>query len=252
MYWVGVDIGSLTTKLAALDDAGRVAVSDIAASGRSGVKVGEAMLAALPREQVRAVVATGYGRVTFVRADLEVSEITCHARGVLACFEDVRTVVDVGGQDSKAIRMDAAGRVQQFAMNDRCAAGTGRFLDVMSHALEVPVEEFAALAGAARNAVTMSSTCTVFAESEVIGYLNAGLRAEDIAAGLSEAIASRIAGLAGQVGVAPRVVMTGGVAWNHAVVEALARHLGCDVSVPENPQMTGALGAAILAREKFP
>lgn len=250
MYSVGIDIGSLTVKLVALDVNGQIGASLMAPAGRSGTRVAEEMLVELPQQEIGPVAVTGYGRVTFGQADFEVSEVTCHARGALAAFPDARLVVDVGGQDSKAMRLGPGGRVLQFAMNDRCAAGTGRFLEVMAQALEVPIEKFAALAERSAQPIAISSTCTVFAESEVIGHLNAGASAEDVAAGLAEAIATRVAGLAGQVGVEPRVVMTGGVALNGAVVAALGRRLGERISVPEAPQMAGALGAALIARDR--
>jgi predicted CoA-substrate-specific enzyme activase len=250
VYWVGVDIGSLTVKIVAVDASRQVMAAKVAPAGRSGVQVAETLLAELPADEIRSVVATGYGRVVFSRADLEVSEITCHARGVAHLFPDARTVVDVGGQDSKAVRVAPGGRVLQFAMNERCAAGTGRFLEVMARALEVPVNELASLAMGAKESVPVSSTCTVFAESEVVGHLNAGRKVAEVAAGLVDAIAIRIVGLVRQVGAEPRIVMTGGVALNSAVVRALSQRLGLEVSVPPNPQTVGALGAALIALEK--
>jgi len=251
MYWVGVDIGSLTVKLVGLDAQGEKRISEIAPAGRSGIEVAVSMLERIPAEEVRAVVATGYGRVAFPQADLEVSEITCHAVGALHLYPDVRTVIDVGGQDSKAIRIGAGGRVQQFAMNDRCAAGTGRFLEVMARALEVPVAVLSDMTTGATSKVVISSTCTVFAESEVVGHLNAGESIQGIAAGLLDAIGSRVVGLVRQIAAEPRVVMTGGVARNRGVVRAVAQGLAMEVTVPEEPQTVGALGAALLARRRF-
>lgn len=251
MLWVGIDIGSLTVKVVALDARGRMRFSEVAPAGRSGIETALSMLGKIPSREIRAVVATGYGRVAFSEADVEVSEITCHALGATHLYPDARTVIDVGGQDSKAIRLGAGGRVQQFAMNDRCAAGTGRFLEVMARALEVQVTALAGMALEATSRVPISSTCTVFAESEVVGHLNAGERIENIAAGLLEAIGSRIVGLVRQITAAPRVVMTGGVARNEGVVAAVARGLKMEVSVPEEPQVVGALGAALVARQRL-
>lgn len=251
MYWVGVDIGSLTVKVVALGEDEQIRVSEVAPAGRSGVDTATELLERIPAGQVRAIVATGYGRVAFPQADVEISEITCHAVGARQMYPDVRTVIDVGGQDSKAIRLDTDGRVQQFAMNDRCAAGTGRFLEVMARALEVSVEELAEVAAQSVNRVVVSSTCTVFAESEVVGYLNSGVSPEDVAAGLLDAIAGRIVGLARQVPIEPRVVMVGGVARNKAVVQRVEQGLQAKVTVPDAPQVVGALGAAIVCRSRF-
>ena len=251
MYWVGVDIGSLTVKVVALGADGQKRISEVAPAGRSGVDTAMTLIGRIPSGQVRAIVATGYGRVAFPRADLEVSEITCHALGALHLYPDARTVIDVGGQDCKAIQLDADGRVQQFAMNERCAAGTGRFLEVMARALEVAVEELAEVAAQAANRVVVSSTCTVFAESEVVGHLNSGVSPGDVASGLMDAIAGRIVGMPRQVPIEPRVVMAGGVACNQAVVERVEQGLQLEVAVPDEPQVVGALGAALVSRRRF-
>ncbi len=247
--WVGLDIGSLTVKIVVLNDEGSRIFAKVVPSGRSGVQAASALLGEIP-EAPRFVVVTGYGRVCMDGADMEVSEITCHARGAAHLFADVRTVIDVGGQDSKVLRVEQGGRVVQFAMNDRCAAGTGRFLEVMARTLDVSVSDLDDLAGQARKPVPISSTCTVFAESEVVGHLSAGRRMEDVVAGLLDAIAARVAGLARQVGIQPRVVMTGGVALNRGVVARLEGLLGMPISVPTDCQLVGALGAALLGRER--
>jgi predicted CoA-substrate-specific enzyme activase len=244
-----LDIGSLVVKMVVLDRDRRTVLWRAAPSGHSSLQIARGMLDEAPVGE-RTVVATGYGRVTFPQADIEMSEITCHARGASHLFPDVGTVIDVGGQDSKVMRVGPEGRVLQFAMNDRCAAGTGRFLEVMAGVLGVTVQDIGPLAQRARERVSISSTCAVFAESEVIGLLAAGRVPADIAAGLTESIASRIAALVRQVGVRPRVVMTGGVANNLAVVHCIADALGCSVEVPENPQLAGALGAALFAGER--
>ena len=247
--WVGLDIGSLTVKIVALNGEGRRIFAKVVPSGRSGVQAAKALLAEVPT-QARFVVVTGYGRVCMEDADLEVSEITCHARGAKHLFDDVGTVIDVGGQDSKVLRIGPGGRVVQFAMNDRCAAGTGRFLEVMAHALDVAVADLDDLAARASSPVAISSTCTVFAESEVVGHLASGRRVEDIVAGLLDGIAARVSGLARQVGVQPRVVMTGGVALNRGIVSRLEALLGMPVVAPQECQIVGALGAALIGLEK--
>lgn len=248
MHWVGLDIGSLTVKIVVLNAQGSPTYVKVAPVGRSGIQTASALLEEVVAE-TRFVVVTGYGRVCMDSADMEISEITCHARGAAHLFSDVGTVIDVGGQDSKVLRVGPNGRVLQFAMNDRCAAGTGRFLEVMARALEVSVADLDDLAAKATEPVTISSTCTVFAESEVVGHLAVGQRVEDIVAGLLDAVAARVAGLVRQVGVQPRIVMTGGVALNAGVVARLEALLGTPISVPPNCQVVGALGAALLGRD---
>lgn len=251
VQWVGLDIGSLTVKIAVLNKGGDLVFAKVVPAGRSGLQAAQTLLAEMPPGRRRFVVVTGYGRLCMEGADLEISEITCHARGAAHFFGDVGTVIDVGGQDSKVIRVGPGGRVLQFAMNDRCAAGTGRFLEVMARALEVSVSDLDGLAKHATEPVRISSTCTVFAESEVVGHLAAGRRLEDVVAGLLDAVAARVAGLARQVGVQPRVVMTGGVALNSGVVSRLGVLLATPISVPPNCQVVGALGAALLGWERM-
>jgi len=240
MYFVGIDIGALTVKAVAVDEAGAVVASDLVRARHDSRQVAaqlvEGMLArggiatSSPdeggKEGVGYTVVTGYGRVTYDAADDEVSEITCHARGAHHLFPTARTVIDIGGQDSKVIRVHPRGYVTDFTMNDKCAAGTGRFLEVMADALEVEVEELGPLSQCSHHPVTISSTCTVFAESEVIGQMSRGAPKADIVAGIHTAIAHRVAGLAGQVGLEEAVIMTGGVARNIGVVRALEKQIG--------------------------
>jgi predicted CoA-substrate-specific enzyme activase len=256
VYFVGIDIGALTVKAVVLNGTGTVVASDLVRSRHDSRQVAERLVEGLlEREDVAAdevgyTVVTGYGRVTYDAADEEISEITCHARGATYLFPSARTVIDIGGQDSKVIRVHPRGYVTDFAMNDKCAAGTGRFLEVMAGALEVRVEELGPLSQQSRHPVTISSTCTVFAESEVIGQMSRGAPKADIVAGIHTAIASRVAGLAGQVGLEEKVVMTGGVAQNIGVVRALERQIGLPIVLPPEPQLVGALGAALLACAK--
>ncbi|MBM4464804.1 MAG: 2-hydroxyglutaryl-CoA dehydratase [Chloroflexi bacterium] len=256
MYFVGIDIGALTVKAVVLDGTGMVIASDLARSRHDSRQVAARLVEGLlvregiAAEDVGYTVVTGYGRVTYEAANEEVSEITCHARGAIHLFPTARTVIDIGGQDSKVIRVHPQGYVTDFAMNDKCAAGTGRFLEVMAEALEVGVEELGPLSQQSRHPVTISSTCTVFAESEVIAQMSRGAPKADIVAGLHAAIASRVAGLAGQVGLEEAVVMTGGVAQNIGVVRALEKQTGLPIHLPPEPQLVGALGAALLAYVK--
>nr|MBC7245144.1 2-hydroxyglutaryl-CoA dehydratase [Chloroflexota bacterium] len=254
--FLGVDIGSLTVKAVLLDADQHVLAKRIMPAGYGGQEAAEALVARLLTEhsltlaEIAYTVVTGYGRVRFTAADEEVSEISCHARGAFHLCPAVRTVIDIGGQDSKAIRLDAQGRVVDFAMNDKCAAGTGRFLEVMAAALDVPIEQFGSFALQSEHPLVISSTCTVFAESEAISHIARGAAKQDVAAGLHQAIASRVLGLAVRVGLEAEVMLTGGVALNVGVVTALARQSAYSISVPSDPQTVGALGAALYAWHK--
>jgi len=256
MHFVGIDIGALTVKAVVLDGAANVVASDLVRARHDSRQVAARLVDGLlirggiAAEEVGYTVVTGYGRVTYDAANVEVSEITCHARGAIHLFPAARAVIDIGGQDSKVIRVHPRGYVTDFAMNDKCAAGTGRFLEVMADALEVRVEELGPLSQQSHHPVTISSTCTVFAESEVIGQMSRGAPKADIVAGIHAAIASRVAGLAGQVGLEEAVVMTGGVAQNIGVVKALEKQIGLPILLPSEPQLVGALGAALLAYAK--
>lgn len=251
-YFLGVDIGSLTTKVVLVDEQGGIEAWAVGRSGYSGRDVAQRLTGevlsdkGLQAEFIQTTVATGYGRVTYP-ADREVSEITCQAKGIAHFFPEARTVIDIGGQDSKVIKLLPGGKVSDFAMNDKCAAGTGRFLEVMAGALEISLEEVGELAAKAEEHRAISSFCTVFAESEVISHVSAGARKPDILAGVCDSVAARVAALVERVGLEPEVVFTGGVAKNSGVVMALNHELGYLV-VPDNPQITAALGAALLAR----
>lgn len=253
MIVAGVDVGSLTAKALLLDDEHRVLGRRVLATGARAADAAQAAYegaladAGLTPGDVRYVLATGYGRVQVSFAQEQVTEITCHARGIAHLLPDTRTLLDVGGQDSKVIQLGPGGRVTDFAMNEKCAAGTGRFLEVMAHALEVEVSDLGDLGAQAHNPARISSTCTVFAESEVVGLVGAGRHPADIIAGLHASIAERLMGLLHQVGVIPPVAMSGGVAHNVGVVQALEAQLGTSVTVPPAPQVVGALGAALIA-----
>lgn len=258
MITAGIDVGSLTAKAVVYDEGtgavrGRALVKlshDPAQAGQWALA--EALAAAgIEAEALAATTATGYGRVALPFATYRITEISCHARGVHQLLPAVRTVVDVGGQDSKVTRLDERGRALDFEMNDRCAAGTGRFLEVMAKALGADLAGLAAQALRAQDPATLSSTCTVFAESEVVGLLAQGRSREDLAAGLCQAVARRVAAMVQRLGPAPPVAFTGGVALNEGVRTALAEALETEVVVPAEPQLTGALGAALLAAERM-
>lgn len=257
MITAGIDVGSLTAK-AVLWDSGAEAVRgqallrlahDPAAAGRL---VLQAALdaAGMAAGAIEACSGTGYGRIALDFVDYRITEISCHARGVHHVLPQVRTVLDIGGQDCKAIALDEAGRALDFEMNDRCAAGTGRFLEVMAGALGLELSGLADLALTAHDPAILSSTCTVFAESEVIGLLAQGRDRADLAAGLCRAVAQRVVAMTRRLGLTPQIALTGGVALNAAVRDALQELLNLPVVVPPDPQLTGALGAALLAADR--
>ncbi len=254
--YAGIDVGSLSTEVVLLDPDGRVAGSSIVATGASTRKAcGEALSRALSAAGATAAciactVSTGYGRESVGGADRTVTEITCHARGARHLFPETRTVLDIGGQDSKVIRLSPDGKVADFAMNDKCAAGTGRFLEVMARALEMDLEDLGPFSLRSTRSLAVSSMCTVFAESEVVSLIASGAAPEDIARGIHNAVADRVAALAERLGLAPPVVMTGGVAKNPGARKALEERFRLPLLVPAEPQLAGALGAALIAREE--
>jgi predicted CoA-substrate-specific enzyme activase len=201
----------------------------------------------LREEEVEYVIGTGYGRYKVTFGNTQVTEISCHGRGAVHMFPATRTVVDMGGQDTKAIKVSARGEIVDFCMNDKCAAGTGRFLGAASTALEIPLEQLGPTALRGERPVKISTTCTVFAESEVLSWLGKGKRVEDILLGVHQSIAVRSAGLLRRVGIESEVSFTGGVARNVAMIEALERALGVKVNVSEESHYMGALGAALFA-----
>ncbi len=199
-------------------------------------------------DQVSYLVATGYGRMNVPFADRQVTELTCHARGVASIFPSVRVAIDIGGQDAKGLKI-RDGRLVDFVMNDKCAAGTGRFLEVIADALGLRMEELGGISSKSTSKVEISSTCTIFAQQEVISRLSEGVALADIIAGLHDAIASRTVRMVRRLKIEPDVVFTGGVAKNMGVVNALRENLECEVFVPEEPLLTGAIGAALLGKE---
>jgi predicted CoA-substrate-specific enzyme activase len=252
----GVDIGSLCTKTVILSAERKILSFNILRSGAVYRGAAESSLNEALKtlgfniKDLKYVVSTGYGRARVPFADAEVTEITCHARGANYFFPEVRTVIDIGGQDSKVIRVNETGQAVRFVMNDKCAAGTGRFLEVMAGALGVDLEEMSEIALYAHEDIEVSSTCTVFAESEIISLLAGGYEKREIAAAIYKAIARRITGLTGQIGLVEKVAMTGGVAKSGGVVRALEKKLGVALLIPPEPQIVGACGAALIAREK--
>ena len=254
MCFLGIDIGAVSAKAVILRDRDLIAMT-IMDTGPHIVEIADAVLqealtdARIAFDDLQGIVATGYGRIAVPFAEKKITEITCHARGVYHLIAEARTIIDIGGQDSKGIRIDEDGTVQDFVMNDKCAAGTGRFLEVMAKALNVHIDDLGAISQASSNPCTMSNVCTVFAESEVVSLRAEGRKREDIVAGLHKAIAVRISAMISQIGSEDHIVLTGGVAQNKGVLRALEEELQQSVSVPELPQMTGALGAALMASD---
>lgn len=251
--YVGIDAGASATKVVIISEEENIASHTIVPSGVNfKASFENAMKRALEelnltRKEIIYIVSTGYGR-ELVNSNAIFSEITCISRGIHKLYPSVRTIIDVGGQDSKAIRIDENGRVLDFVMNDKCAAGTGRFLEVMASILEKPIEELSALHFKSLNPVKISSTCTVFAESEVVSYISKGCKIEDVIAGLHNAIAERIFTMSSRVGFEKEVAFTGGVAKNLGFVEALSKKIGVNPILPKEPQIVCAYGAALLAK----
>jgi predicted CoA-substrate-specific enzyme activase len=203
----------------------------------------------LPLEDITYIVSTGYGRVSVPFADSQITEITCHARGISKLFPDARTIIDIGGQDCKSIQVEN-GKVKNFVMNDRCAAGTGRFLEIIAETLGVKVSELEYLASKAKEKIKISNICTVFAVQEIVAYLAQGISKEDVVAGLHEGIALRIFNMASKIGILKEIIITGGGAKNKGLVAEIEDKLGVKVRTPLEPLISGALGAALVAHEK--
>ncbi|MCL5282783.1 MAG: acyl-CoA dehydratase activase [Planctomycetes bacterium] len=256
MMYAGIDAGSRAIKVVLIgeDGPGVVAQGQVdqgVEQDKIACRLLEEVLAqtGVDRSQVCRIVATGYGRNAVSIADTTITEITCHAVGVRQLVPAAMTVIDIGGQDSKLMRLDTNGRVRDFAMNDRCAAGTGRFLEVVADRLGLSLGDLGPMAARSRNPAVISSMCVVFAETEITGLLAAGRACEDIVAGVQTAIAARIVAMAGRNIEAP-VIFTGGVARISGMETALQTALGRPIAPAPEPQMTGALGAALLARRQ--
>lgn len=256
MIFAGLDIGSVSTETVFLDEKSNILSYVIVDTGSSSKKAAEkSMQLALDKinktfNDITNLISTGYGRKIVPFKSDEISEISCHARGAHFLFPNTRTVIDIGGQDSKAISVDENGQAIDFNMNDKCAAGTGRFLEEMAKVLEVNIEKLGNLSLQSKKPVVISSMCTVFAESEVVSLIAEGCAREDIACGLHNAIVDRVLSLAYKVRLNNAVTLTGGVTKNIGVIEAMKNKLGnITVNIPEEPQTVGALGAALLAKD---
>lgn len=250
MISIGIDVGSVAAKIAAFDGE-KIIATAILPTGWSPREVGEQLLKdileknQIPRDKVKSIVGTGYGRVSLPFIDKKITEITCHGRGAFFINPEIRTVIDIGGQDSKVIKLDDTGMVVDFLMNDKCAAGTGRFLQVMANALQVDISELSELAEKAEP-VNISSMCTVFAESEVVSLIAEGTSKEKIAAGLLQSVCNKTYSLVSKMDVEDKVFFSGGVSKSKVLKEMLEEKLGVDIISTEESQFLGAIGAAIL------
>ena len=255
-YFVGIDVGSLSSEAVILEESGRLVSYSIVQTGANSTEAAEGALekalgdANINRSEIGGTIATGYGRVSVPFADKTVTEISCHGLGAYHLFPDTGTVIDIGGQDSKVIALGEGGKVTDFSMNDKCAAGTGRFLEVMATKLQVLLGEMGDLSLRAGGEVSISSICTVFAESEIVSLIAQNHPKEEIIRGLTRAIVNRVWSMVKAVGVRGGVTMSGGVAKNRGVVALLEEKLGRSIKVHTEPQIVGALGAALLARRQ--
>lgn len=256
-YFAGIDVGSATTKAVLLSVNGEYTAANIQPTGISSLATAKQVLnqalieAGINNACLHYVVSTGYSRNLISFAQTQVTEITCHARGAFEKIQDAFTLIDIGGQDSKVIAVDSLGNVKQFFMNDRCAAGTGRFLEVMARVLETDLENLSRIAAKSNKHVTINNMCTVFAESEVVSLIAQATPQEQIARGICYSVAERVVTLIKKIPSSNSLYICGGVAYNQAVDNAIEEILMRPVSVIPSPQLNGAYGAALIAREKY-
>ena len=252
-YFAGIDVGSTMTKVVILNPG--IVASVIGPTGpeqrRLANRVMEEALerAGLPFRAITYIVATGYGRINVPFADQQFTEITCHAKGIVSLFPEARTVIDIGGQDAKGIQIDGTGKIMEFVMNDKCAAGSGRFIEVIADTLGVPLDEVGDLSLQSNAPAKISNICTIWAQQEVAASLAAGVSISDLLAGVHRSLADRISRMVTRLRVEDAVVVTGGGGMNRGLLRALAQQLGREVRVPPEPLITGALGAALLGKE---
>ncbi len=253
IYAAGVDVGSTQTKAVVIDENGNIVGRSLIDTGADVTKAAENSYALALEESpvgdddVRFVVGTGYGRYKVTFGDKQVTEISCHGRGAAHMFPGTRTVLDMGGQDSKAISIQTNGEITDFCMNDKCAAGTGRFLGAAATALDIPLGDLGPTALTSEKPVRISTTCTVFAEAEVLSWLGKGRKIDDILWGVHQSIAARSFGLLRRVGIEEEITFTGGVARNVGMIKAMEEKLGKKLNVSEESHYMGALGAALFA-----
>jgi (R)-2-hydroxyacyl-CoA dehydratese activating ATPase len=252
-YFAGIDVGSTMTKAVILNKG--IIASIIGPTGpeqrRLANRVMEEVLnkAAISFQAITYIVSTGYGRINVPFADKQFTEITCHAKGIISLFPKARTIIDIGGQDIKAIKIDAIGKTIDFVMNDKCAAGSGRFIEVIADALGVPLDKVGDFSLQSKNPAKISNICTIWAQQEVAASLAQGIPISDLLAGVHHSLADRICRMVNRLKVEEAVIVTGGGAKNRGLLKALSEQLGHEILVPEEPLITGALGAALLGKE---
>ena len=256
-FAAGVDVGSTQTKAVIIDEEKRICGRSLLMTGANVTKAAEEAFAqaledgGIPAADVGYVIGTGYGRYRVTFGDTQVTEISCHGRGAVHILPDTRTVIDMGGQDTKAIRVGPDGDILDFCMNDKCAAGTGRFLGAAAQALDIPLDELGPTALRAESTVRISTTCTVFAEAEVLAWIGKGKKIEDVLWGVHTSIASRSAALLRRVGIEDEVTFTGGVTRNSGMIKALEQALGKKLNISAESHFMGALGAALFAHDQL-
>jgi len=252
-YFAGIDVGSTMTKAVILNEG--IIASIIGPTGpeqrRLANKVMEEALirADISFQAITYIVSTGYGRINVPFADKQFTEITCHAKGIIRLFPKAKTIIDIGGQDIKAIKIDATGKTTDFVMNDKCAAGSGRFIEVIADTLGVPLDKVGDLSLQSKNPAKISNICTIWAQQEVAASLAEGVAISDLLAGVHQSLADRISRMVNRLRVEEAVIVTGGGGKNKGLLKALSEQLGHEILVPEEPLITGALGAALLGKE---
>ncbi len=257
MFFAGIDIGSLTAKTVIINNKKEIIGFSIIPSGAnhkdSIIQSFNLALnnADIPKEKISYIISTGYGRINVEFANKQVTEIACHGRGAFHFFPKTQTIIDIGGQDTKVIKISENGKVIDFIMNDKCAAGTGKFLEVMANTLQVKIDDLESLSMKSSKNIKISSICGIFAESEVISKIAQGESKEDIIKGLHNSISERISSMVNRVKLSEQVTITGGGAKNKGVINAIEEKLNIKINVPSTPQIIGALGASIIAMEFF-
>jgi predicted CoA-substrate-specific enzyme activase len=252
-YFVGIDVGSTMTKVVILN--GGIIASIIGPTGPEHRRLANQVMdealkkAALSFQAITYIVSTGYGRINVPFADKQFTEITCHAKGIASLFSKAKTIIDIGGQDVKGIKIDGNGKIRDFAMNDKCAAGTGRFIEVIADTLGVPLDKVGGLSLQSKNPAMISNICTIWAQQEVSASLAQGVPISDLLAGVHKSLADRISRLVHRLRVEEEIIVTGGGGKNKGLLKALSEQLGHEILVPEEPLISGALGAALLGKE---
>jgi predicted CoA-substrate-specific enzyme activase len=252
-YFAGIDVGSTMTKAVILKEG--IIASIIGPTGPEHRRLANQVMdealkkAAISFQSITYIVSTGYGRINVPFADKQFTEITCHAKGISSLFPNAETIIDIGGQDVKGIKIDGYGKIIDFAMNDKCAAGTGRFIEVIADTLGVPLDKVGDLSLQSRNPAMISNICTIWAQQEVAASLAQGVPISDLLAGVHQSLADRISRMVSRLRVEEAVIVTGGGAKNKGLLKALSEQLGHKILVPEEPLITGALGAALLGKE---